>query len=376
MDIMVFPPQHGMDIWLKNASLLTGWNEATWIERYRDAGEFTIKADHDIRDQIPLGSFISHVNTRELMIVEDHHISSGLDGMELTITGRSFETFLDQRAIGFNVYTRTYAYLPWGYRALVDRPWRQAAKLIRDHIYPPALYNPKNGISTLVILESPDLQQELISPNDIEKLLEQGYVYTEVLKLLESEDIGIRSLRPGKIPGQGDNGLFALEFHRGEDKSKTVSFSYENGDLESAEYFWSLRKYKNAVLVHGKWLNLFVDVVPEGYDRRWLYLDATDIAEDLTFNPVMSPSAVNQIVGMMGVRGAEALKSQKMVSLVNPKLSPTQRYQYRHDYNVGDIVSIDGEYNTTTKMRITEYVEISSKEGETGYPSLSELEES
>jgi len=39
-------------------------------------------------------------------------------------------------------------------------------------------------------------------------------------------------------------------------------------------------------------------------------------------------------------------------------------------------VSIDGEYNTTTKMRITEYVEISSKEGETGYPSLSELEES
>jgi hypothetical protein len=119
-----------------------------------------------------------------------------------------------------------------------------------------------------------------------------------------------------------------------------------------------------------------VDVVPEGYDRRWLYLEATDIAEDAAFNPLASTVAARQIMGLMSVRGAEALKSQKMVSLVNPKLSPTQRYKYRHDYNVGDIVSIDGEYNTTTRMRITEYVEISSKEGETGYPSLSELKES
>ena len=50
----------------------------------------------------------------------------------------------------------------------------------------------------------------------------------------------------------------------------------------------------------------------EFYDRRWLYLDATDIAEDLTFNPVMSPSAVNQIVvTLMGVRGAEALNLRR-----------------------------------------------------------------
>jgi hypothetical protein len=62
------------------------------------------------------------------------------------------------------------------------------------------------------------------------------------------------------------------------------------------------------------------------------------------------------------------------VAISNVKIAPnSQNYNYRTDYNVGDIVGVDGEYNTSTTMRVIEYVEIEDENGESGYPTLSEL---
>ncbi len=42
-------------------------------------------------------------------------------------------------------------------------------------------------------------------------------------------------------------------------------------------------------------------------------------------------------------------------------------------YDVGDIITVDGEYNATTTMRISEYVEIEDETGDSGYPTFSEI---
>jgi hypothetical protein len=44
--------------------------------------------------------------------------------------------------------------------------------------------------------------------------------------------------------------------------------------------------------------------------------------------------------------------------------------QYRVDFSVGDLVTIQGDYNEVSTMRISEYVEIEDQNGYIGYPTL------
>jgi hypothetical protein len=45
-------------------------------------------------------------------------------------------------------------------------------------------------------------------------------------------------------------------------------------------------------------------------------------------------------------------------------------YQYRRDYNIGDLVSIDGNFGQTAVMRVIEYAEIEDENGNSGHPTL------
>lgn len=76
------------------------WDSASWTERYRDPGEFEIKAklSSGLREFLPLGTLISHHKTLEVMVVENHQIAEDVDSDPLlTITGRSLQTLLESR---------------------------------------------------------------------------------------------------------------------------------------------------------------------------------------------------------------------------------------------------------------------------------------
>ena len=74
----------------------------------------------------------------------------------------------------------------------------------------------------------------------------------------------------------------------------------------------------------------------------------------------------------MQARGILALLSQNDLVLVKPELeSNAESYVYRQDYNIGDIVTVIGNYGVQSKMRVVSYVEIEDENGETGYPTLS-----
>ncbi|MET0787162.1 MAG: hypothetical protein ABWY25_10690, partial [Paenisporosarcina sp.] len=90
---------------MEQGILINGLKSKMWIERYRDAGEFTLTAgaDFNVKSQLPIGSFISHTNTSEIMVVENHEIKDNRDReSEIVITGRSFETILESRIVRFN----------------------------------------------------------------------------------------------------------------------------------------------------------------------------------------------------------------------------------------------------------------------------------
>jgi hypothetical protein len=249
-----------------------------WIERYDQAGEFTFVADvkSGVRDLLPIGSFVSHVDTPEIMIVENHEISDKKDtDAEITISGRGFESDFESRIVGSN-------------------------KVF-----------PTSGAAS-------------------EYILDAGYLAAQIV------------------------------------------ISEDTGEITSADYLWSSKKRKNAALITGRWVETRVVGPETNKDRLWMTVDASDIDQNFETEPVGADLAA--IVAAMEQRGREALSAQNDVALTKVDVSKnSNNAAYRTDFNVGDLITVLGSYNSSTTMRISEYVEIEDQTGAQSGPTLSLL---
>lgn len=348
---------------MENGIFLNDIKSITWIERYRDAGEFTIvaPASSKLRKQLPIGSFISHVKTDEIMIVENHEINDnkGQDA-EVTITGRSLETILDNRIVGNNK-TLPMVGTPADYALNANYVADQAWTLIINHIGTSQAVNPDDGIPWIFsdnIYTVPGIS--------IPRAVKRGSLYARVLELLEIDNLGIKITPPGVAHA---NTYVYLTIHGGTDRSSQVAFSYGAGEIESAGYLWSNRNYKNAAFIVTKWVQTFTYTSGAGYMRRTMLVDASDIDQDYTVAP--TGGALGNVISAAQRRGLEALNAQKDINLTKAEVSKEAvKYVYRVDYNVGDIVTVIGDYNESSKMRVTEFVEIEDETGEYAYPTL------
>lgn len=342
-----------------------------WIERYRDAGEFklVVPADSKVRTQLTIGSFITHVNTPEVMVVENHEISDDRSKeAELVITGRSFETILDNRIVGSNKSFPVVG-TPVDYALTGDYIFNQAVSLVYNHIDASPLLNdndaiPYTGVTTTVT--SPGIS--------IPRTVKRGSLYTRLLELIDIENYGIKIARPGPwSPFAGTNFIYII-IHKGADNTNSVVFSYDAGEIERADYLWSNKKLKNASFVVTKWTQVFAFHSEVGYQRRVMYVEATDIDDAYTTAP--TGGALSSVLTAASQRGIEAYQAQNDISFTKAEASKeATKYIYRKDYNVGDLVTVRGDYNDVSKMRVSEFVEIEDETGETGYPTLT-LEES
>ena len=64
------------------------------------------------------------------------------------------------------------------------------------------------------------------------------------------------------------------------------------------------------------------------------------------------------------------LESFNRVTITRADIAPVAKYRYRTDFQVGDLISIDGNFGAIAVMRVMEYVEIQDETGETGHPTL------
>lgn len=380
MDIIRFPESHGSTLNLQNASLVEGWDSVTWIERYRDSGEFTVKADASthILSSLPVGALISHVNTPEIMMVENHDIASQSEGEvdKITITGRSFETFLEQRLVGSNYDWSTVTFPIPEYVLAQERSWIQAEKLVNDHIRAGfTLIDSDDGFTNVLALMTDELRSASWTSFELPRAIKRGEVYKALMEILASDSLGIRSSRPCEMSVINEledipPNTLALEIHKGVDRSRKVSFSSAYSDIESADYLKTIKKLKNAALITSRWLSaVIVDNAYAGIDRRWIHIDASDLDQQL--NEAPTGWEMNSLLGLMRSRGRQVLAAHNDIEISNVKIDKSfDRYKYREDYNVGDLVGISGDYNSSAVMRVIEHVEIEDDDGESGYPTL------
>lgn len=364
--------------YISSGRALNGIRSATWIERYVQPGEFTIKApvSSNLRTKLPVGSLISHVNTLEVMMVESHEIDDNVKDKEpeIEIKGTSLDSYLKHRNVGDDIET----YVAGGHRLYVstepyllafDTSWEQARVLIAAHIN--SVFNiPNDDVSGFVPISN---QQHIGSSTTEERLIKLGNLHQAVLDLLAIDDFGIKVVRPNSSNVDPTSTEFRI--HNGNDLTDSVIFSYAFGDIPNAQYFWSDRALKTDYLCVSTYFRLRSDSGVTGFPRRVLFVDCTDLDGHLNDVQAADGAFTEGIGDAMDVRGQMFLRAQTSKSILSADVSRQTQYKFREDYDVGDIVTVNGNYDVSSYMRVTEHVEFQDENGENGYPTLSALNE-
>lgn len=344
---------------------LNGLDSVMWIERYREPGEFKITGllSSGIRHELPLGTFISHTDTKTVMIVEDHNIKESLDKeATIEISGRSFETILENRIVGSNLGYNNPVPPGLEYTLMVSWVGDQAHALILDHMQPGRVVDPGEEIPYVVVSNQIPVEGE-----QVYRTLKRQTVHKALIELLAIYDYGVKAIRK-------PDGTIELVLHKGVNRASSVGFSWKYGELANAEYLWTSRKDKNVAYVKGRYVEEFYYTPgADKMNRRVLLVDAADLDDYLDTTP--TGSTLDAIRQKMYVRGQQALRQNNEINIAQADVADSTQYKYRIDYNIGDIVQIDANYGTDEIRRVVEFTEIEDENGESAHPSFETVQQ-
>lgn len=336
-----------------------------WTERYTAAGDFKIICldDVSILTALPTGVLISHTDTNQVMIVENHWIKRNKEKkLEVTVSGRSFETFAEERvtngtrqglydtSVDNVAITETFASAPAEnvardlLRYSLESPYANADDAVAN-------------VSIKLVIREPDAPMAHV--------IKRGDVYKQVLELLGIANAGVKVVRPN-----GTQNTLDLVVYDGLDLTlgpQAVIFYAQNDDLVEPEYFWSIKGYKNYAQISTHtdarlYRHRDITANLQGLDRRIIYVEADDLEGSYT------PGTSTDVVAG---RGQSELDAHKKVALLSAKVSETAKPKFKIHYDVGDLVKAFGEFATAQNMRVTEHILTVDKDGIRGYPSLS-----
>lgn len=332
-----------------------------WTERFAANGDFKLVSKDDISSLscLPIGALVTHTETDEVMIVENHEVKRNEKReLEVTITGRSFEVFSENR-----VTSGSADILVGGGGAAVveihtDGSEEIARNLLRN-AFVTGVALTDNAVANVTVttdMRVPDTSFTYIIP--------RGDVYNNVLKLLNMANAGIRARRVVGSPNTLD-----LYIHDGLDLSGTVIFYAAHEDLDNATYFFSNKDYRNyaqvaALQTARLYRHRDIGATLSGLDRRTMYVEARDLED-----PYTPATATDEIAA----RGQSELDLHPKLFLLQATVSKIAAKKFKFDYNIGDLVTVFGEFSLAQVMRVTEYILTVDKNGMSGYPALSAL---
>jgi hypothetical protein len=191
-----------------------------------------------------------------------------------------------------------------------------------------------------------------------------------------------------------------FDIYEGRDLTATadrIMFRQDAGDITTSEYVSSIEMYKTVVSSH---VDLdetqFPNLKPPVYSAV-LWRDDAPVTGDGVYIPPAFPDRRKYTAGIKFTMGEVAsslkmpadatvidndtharlqtdgfkyLKENKDLEVLTAEISPQTQYKYKRDYDLGDIVLVQGKYGTLQKMLVSEYTRTSDANGVSGYPTL------
>lgn len=366
--------------------------DVTWVERYNQPGKLTIKGKphHDLLYRLELDTLLTHTSTNEVMIVEDVEIEEkkGEEAV-VTITGKGLTSFFEHRVAtedhqGFDPSVRLDdGSAPLLYISGWPEYTRKAQirNLIRNQIDADHVDISDHAIPGVQVAYASGM------PND--SLYNEGgwtidflpvkrqSLLKSMTEALQEERWGIKVIRPYWY--SSEQSKIRFEIHEGVDRRETIQFSYDQGDLEEGKYFKSSQGKKNALFVSSRYWGTYYPApwkaINKPFDRKVGQLSASDVDENPATAGWAAMVLANYLDRIFGRRAKWALRNQEQPTLLEASVRKGGNLRYRKDYNVGDIVHVNGNFDFSGPMRVIEYVETFDVDGQDGYPVLEYYED-
>jgi hypothetical protein len=310
----------------ETVTIIKTFESYLWTKKYQDVGGCVIvlTPNAELLNDLKQAKYIYREDDDMVCEIKKIHISvdNETGKYTLTITGIGIETILSQRIV-WEMFNHT------------DTAESYCRELVRINFID-STDDRKIDYIKLGVLKG--------FKEQITKQVTYDEVLSTIIEICKSYNLGFR-LRTDEYKD------FVLDFYRGEDKEYVV-FSKDYNNLQSFEYEVDLSAYKNVCLVGGE---------GEGTARKTAAIGkASGIDRYETFADAKSQSSeeetISNYVGVLIESGVEHLATKAVTTKFACKID-VEQFEYKVDYNLGDIVTVEGEYGLTFKARIVEVVE-------------------
>lgn len=375
---------------------IEGIEKITWVERYNQPGEFIIIGDPvPLATNLPLGRFISHSGTDDVMVVETHFIDESEDSeypKKLQVKGTSITNYIMQNRVVHRRAPYDDEETFWSYNGYDDFALKAAYYETGG----------TNVVNLLLQLLNHHLTEASGLTENIENLINMSYVESDVFfwnyatdklpylnqavyKILLESDIGLKAVRPGPNRAYLEDPDFIAGFysgswdpkemiffvvHGGNDLSDSVIFDINNGDVHNARYLWTNKHDKNSFYSAineyvQRWFNEDLGTLG-GWSRKELRLEHRD------YDPLAPGEGYETIIWtVLNERGREAIRLAQSQGIILDALGTTNSGpKYGIHYRVGDIVKVFGNYGVNQNMRVSEIAFTQDKDKEFVVPTF------
>jgi hypothetical protein len=373
---------------------------AIWTERYTKHGDVQLKLAATARnlDLLREGTYLGLRGTKEIMQIDTQSIEDGV----LTAIGNTLdEAVLMERFLwaanpeydsSADVTTRVADYTdatrkPGEFMShLVDRfVINTVAFPSSDDQDEASLDWAMEEIAELSLgdIDTSGTVQRLTAPT--------GPLYTALEQLAGQHKVGMSLY----LHSADEIAGYQLKFktyqglNRTSDQSTNnlVRLTPELDGISDIKEVRSIAQFKNVVYVYyqGEITKHLLDPTepePEGLERRVLVTDAlgepvgrkTSQYERVGWGDRSYTQTVigpTEIAAFREQNAKDALANHNYIHSIDGETSPISEYKFGTDYNLGDLIELEGLTGAVAKAQITEYIRSQDQNGEKAYPTIS-----
>jgi hypothetical protein len=257
------------------------------------------------------------------------------------------------------------------------------------------------------------LDEGLLAPQ-LQAILDAGNLAIRVIRPTFDKTVQVVTVKATPIDERGvvvrtmatNSSSMLFDIYQGVDRRNTVSFSQLQGHLDQPQYLWSNREFKTGVEVKSGVAigDVYRSTVEAGYSGIRRRIDEHDAGSpEYPPQPVRPPDLRKNATKAQKAKYADEmddwndrmekwrlrratilsdfqddakadaltiLRGKRRTKMVIADVSSEAPYKFKTHYNLGDLVTLYGDYGQASTMVVSEYVRTEDINGERGLPGL------
>lgn len=352
-----------MNLWVYDSNLvkigvIEKYRSLIWTNRYYEYGDCEVEApvtEENIR-LLRRGNFLKRDDNDMVCIIRKIEIDTNTEsGNYIIATGQDARSILNQRVVLNRAYmTSTYAW------QVVTGLIQQAVQQNNDRKIDFMLLNVDQGSLTKRISVDITHAKVFDAVREVLRVLEHGS------KFVMENYGGVNKLVFRTYKGR--------DHTRGQQDLPPVHFSEQLKSVANSQYIESDEDYANSVLIWGDNsdpVNPFVVRIDNGrgLDKFEIFLDKTSMPKK---NPGGTTIDDATYTALLKQAGEEELAKHLTTISFAAEVVPSA-YEYKKDYDLGDLVTITNSIGYSVDARVIEVIECENENGYTCIPRFEYL---